>query len=116
MASEEGCGSVVMIPIIAMGLSYGMYAGSVWTAIIYVVDTPVIGVATGIVSIGVSLGICITQLLMGVLMDDSDSESTKYFNVCRLSTLLAIIGLVSSLVIYYQDKYFNNGVLSMNVE
>lgn len=59
MTTEEGCGKLVMTPIVLMGLSYGMFAGSLWTALVYVVSETVVGVATGFTSFAICIGISV---------------------------------------------------------
>lgn len=53
---------------------------------------------------------------MGAIMDATPADGNKYHYVIRLSTIVAAIGLGSSLAVFFLDKYLNNGILYMSVE
>ena len=63
------CTNVVMTPIILMGLSYGLYAGTAWNSIIYLVPKNVIGTAVGIMSAILNIMLFTVPLMMGDLKD-----------------------------------------------
>ena len=64
-SATETCDLIVFIPILFMGFAYGLFAGSSWNAIVYLVEASKYGTANGICSSIMNIGCALFPPLMG---------------------------------------------------
>lgn len=111
------CDCLVIItwpPVLAMGMAYGLMAGTTWNVIVYLVKGQRVGTAIGITSCLVNIGTMVTPLVMGYLKDTTTLDFGYYY-VSRVSLSLSLLALFISTVIYYHDCVTTK-MLSMSVE
>lgn len=82
----------------------------------YLTPREKIGTVLGVMSFFVNIGLVITPLVYGKLVDSAINPENSYYWVTRLSTTIAFSGLLLGIWTYLYDVFRNNGILSMNVE
>lgn len=105
----------MFVPIVLMGVSYGLFAGCAWNAIVYLVESDRVGTANGIISMIMNFGCAITPPFMGYLKDLTPDKDYGYFWPTRVSSASALIALGFCIWLYIFDLKFNGGILNMNV-
>lgn len=66
---DKSCDLVVFLPVALMGISYGIFAGTAWNALCYLVRQDQVGMTLGIASCLLSLGLAIVPPIMGSILD-----------------------------------------------
>jgi threonine/homoserine efflux transporter RhtA len=87
-------------PIIAIGLAYGLMAGTTWNVIIYIVNGQKVGTAIGVTNSLLNLGLVLTPIVMGEIKDHSDYLEFGYYWVTRFSLILSFISIGLSFFVW----------------
>ena len=67
---ENGCSLIdTLPPVIMMGLGYGLMTGTTWNSIIYYVKGKRVGIAMGVASSILNVGLVLSPVVMGILKD-----------------------------------------------
>jgi nitrate/nitrite transporter NarK len=115
-AKTSDCSREVLVPICVMGLAYGLMAGTVWNSIIYLIAQSSIGRVMGLMAAANNVGLIVTPIIFGELKDYAPHLDQGYYYVTRLSTTIAIVGLLLACVIFGHDLWLNDSVLQMSVD
>ena len=89
-------------------------SGAVFNGIIYLAKGKDLMKVVGVSMTASKLAHMVTPIIMGTLMDNHPNLDHGYYWVTRYSSLMAVLGLATSVLIYIQDQ---NGdkVLSISV-
>jgi nitrate/nitrite transporter NarK len=88
------------LPIVLMGVAYGLAAGTTWNSLIYLVYGKKIGSLIGMTDLIASLGLFLTPIVMGTMID----FFSDYHQICLLSLTLASLSFIVSLAIQVLDS------------
>ena len=113
---DDSCMGVVVTPILLMGCSYALFAGTAWNALCYIVREDQIGLALGIASSLLNIGCTLIPPLMGKLQDHTMELDQGYYWVTRLSSLTSLIAVALCIALHFYDICKNSGHLSMSVK
>ena len=92
-----------MVPILLMGISYGIMAGTVWNSIVYLVPRHMVGTVIGTMGCAVNAGLVCTPMIMGKMKDLDPTRDFGYYWVTRLSVALSFCGLLVAMMIHWHD-------------
>ena len=110
------CGTMATLPpVVAMGLAYGLMAGTTWNVIIYIVNGKRVGTAIGMTNCILNLGLMLTPIIMGELKDHSDYLEFGYYWVTRFSLAMSVVSLFVGFKVWWHD-FTGTKLLTMNVK
>lgn len=112
---ESGYVGFVLIPIVLSGFSYALVAGSAWNGVFYLIEKEHLGTAQGVKGMLLSVGMLITPLMFGALMDKSLDKQQGYQEPITMQVGLSILSIVSSFLNYWYDLNRNKRMLSLSV-
>ncbi len=113
---DQTCTARVVWPVALMGLSYGIFAGTSWNALCYLVRQDQIGMTLGIASSAFNIFGAILPPLMGKLQDETRSLDYGFYWVTRLSAFISFLGLVFCVVLYISEERKEQKNLSLSVK
>jgi len=97
------------------GVAYGLYAGTAWNGLIYLVERNKLGTAMGLTAALLNLTLSVLPALFGYVHDHTLDDDHGYMWPAALSTGFGCVSLVASLFNYCYDLYLNEGMLHINV-
>jgi len=113
---DQSCTARVVWPVALMGLSYGIFAGTSWNALCYLVRQNQIGMTLGIASSLFNIFGAIFPPLMGKLQDETRSLDYGFYWVTRLSAFISLLGLLLCCTLYISEERKEQKNLSLSVK
>eukprot|EP00352_Strombidinopsis_acuminata_P002512 CAMPEP_0176379736 /NCGR_PEP_ID=MMETSP0126-20121128/30577_1 /TAXON_ID=141414 ORGANISM="Strombidinopsis acuminatum, Strain SPMC142" /NCGR_SAMPLE_ID=MMETSP0126 /ASSEMBLY_ACC=CAM_ASM_000229 /LENGTH=148 /DNA_ID=CAMNT_0017742653 /DNA_START=1169 /DNA_END=1615 /DNA_ORIENTATION=- len=109
---DDSCYIAVIPPIVMLGFAYGLFAGSCWNSIVYLVPIDKVGTANGVVGSCLGLTLAIAPVALGAIKDETEDVGYGYFYVTGVLACTSAIGIILCIAIYFDDKANNNGALN----
>lgn len=107
---EEGPEYLCLIPLILLGIGYSVYAAALWGCIPYTVPARLVGTAYGLCTAIQNIGLTISPLVGGVILDKTDKED-GYFYLMVYFAGLACCGIFFNVWLYIDDLKNRDGIL-----
>jgi MFS family permease len=103
---------VLCAALVLQGLTYAVYAASIWPTLPHIVKAHQVGTAYGVAFSIQNLGLAIIPLVVAALRN----ASGKYVSVEIFFASMGAVGVIISLLLQYFDIEDNNKMLNMSAE
>jgi len=110
--TNESCQYIVLPPLITLGLSYGLFAGSSWNCIVFLVPLDKIGSAKGTTTSLMGVVLASGPPLLGWIQDLTYDMDQGYYWAGITSCITSSIGILLCIAVYVDDVYKNNSTLN----
>jgi len=104
--------------VVGMGMAYSICAAALWPCVAIVVDLHKLGMAYGLMTAFMNLGLAVFPIVISPLLPDADSQATPqefyemYRDVMMIFGGLASAGFVFTLGLWIADTYMGSGWLN----
>jgi len=87
-----------------LGFAYGLFAGSCWNSIVYLVPIEKVGTANGVIGSFLGISLAIMPVVLGAVKDNTEEIGYGYFYITGILSITSAIGIILTIAIYFDDK------------
>ena len=114
--ADKSCAQIVIWPVTLMGISYGLFAGTSWNALCYLVRQNQIGMTLGIASSLLNICGAVIPPIMGKLQDETNTIDYGFYWITRLSSVLSLSAVLICIIIFVCEERSTDKNLALSVK